>query len=521
VKALRPLLLIIAVAAVLRVLLAARQDLWADELFSLAIATGHSLEHPASAAVPALGDFVEPPAAVRPADFRKYLAHESPPAGPKRVLRAVLLSDTSPPLYYLGLAVWTRILGVTDFSVHGFSVFWSLATMPLIWLIGRRLAGAREALIACVLFTLAPMSLYYSVEGRMYSMLWFLGALTVWLTLRSHDRGGTAVMISWAVVSAAGLLTHYFYVFVWAACVLWLLFRPGSFSRAWLVGAVLAAVLLVAPWYSLVPASLAQWRVTGDWLDGIPPAGKLIIAPLTLGWSLLSGRGVWGGVKAFDTIGTLLVLALGLALLRRGRGGVIGGGRDLLWLWVIAACAGPVVFDLLRQTSTSLISRYALPGLPAALLLTAIAIGSLPPRLGLGALLLLVGTWSPGLRDIFRQRARAWEPYRPVAARVGNWAGPRDLLVVHSIPSGVLGVARYLPRDVPMAAWVGQLGNRRVPQDLGTLLQRRDRIALIRIHEVGEPAPEEEWLRAHATVLREERRDAAVVVYFAVPPTLR
>ena len=37
-----------------------RHCLWVDELFSLAIATGHSLEHPAAAAKPALGDFVEP-----------------------------------------------------------------------------------------------------------------------------------------------------------------------------------------------------------------------------------------------------------------------------------------------------------------------------------------------------------------------------------------------------------------------------------------------------------------------------
>jgi uncharacterized membrane protein len=521
VKTLRPLLFIIALAAVLRVFLAARQDLWADELFSLAMATGHSLEHPASAAVPAQGDFVEPPAATRPTDFQKYLDHESPAAGPKRVIRAVLLSDTSPPLYYLLLGAWTRILGTTDFSVHAFSGLWAIGTMPLIWLVGSRLGGPRVALIACVLFTLAPVSLYYSVEGRMYSMLWFLGALTIWLTLLAHDRGSAAVMLSWSLVSAAGLLTHYFYVFVWAACVLWLLLRPGRSSRGSLAGAVLAAVVLVAPWYSLVPQSLARWRVTGDWLDGLPPAGKLITAPLVLGWSLLSGRGVWGGVKPVDTIGALLVLALGLAFLRQGRHRVIAGGRDLLWLWVIAACAGPVVFDLLRQTSTSLISRYALAGLPAALLLLALAIGSLPRGLGMGALVLLIGTWAPGFRDIVRQRTRAWEPYRPIAARLGTWAGPRDLVLVHSIPSGVLGMARYLPPDVPLAAWVGQLGNRSVPEDLGTLLQDRDRVALIRIHEVGEPAPQEEWLRANTTVVGEERHEAAAIVYFALSPTRR
>ena len=82
----------------------------------------------------------------------------------------------------------------------------------------------------------------------------------------------------------------------------------------------------------------------------------------------------------------------------------------------------------------------------------------------------------------------------------------------------MLGIARYLRADVPMAAWVGQLGPARVPDDLTALLAGRDRVALIRIHEVGEPAPEEAWLRANATVLRDERRDGAVIVYFALSP---
>ena len=96
-------MLIVVMAALPRIVSMSRQDLWADEVFSLAVATGHSLEHPAAAAV-RLGDFVEPAGAVPPAAFRRYLAHDAPPAGPGRVIRAVLLSDTSPPLYYLALS---------------------------------------------------------------------------------------------------------------------------------------------------------------------------------------------------------------------------------------------------------------------------------------------------------------------------------------------------------------------------------------------------------------------------------
>ena len=55
-------LLIIATA--LRIYLAGRSGLRPDELFSLAMATGHSLEHPAAVADPKLGDFAEPNQAV-------------------------------------------------------------------------------------------------------------------------------------------------------------------------------------------------------------------------------------------------------------------------------------------------------------------------------------------------------------------------------------------------------------------------------------------------------------------------
>ena len=76
------LLAIFALAALVRVGLVERHSLWADEVFSLAIATGHSLEHPAATADPALGDFVEPEGPVYAEEFKRYLAHESPRRAP-------------------------------------------------------------------------------------------------------------------------------------------------------------------------------------------------------------------------------------------------------------------------------------------------------------------------------------------------------------------------------------------------------------------------------------------------------
>jgi hypothetical protein len=230
---------------------------------------------------------------------------------------------------------------------------------------------------------------------------------------------------------------------------------------------------------------------------------------------------VWGGLKGADVLVALAILAAAAAWLRRDRTAVFSGPRALLWLWALAACTGPVVFDLLRNTSTSLITRYALAGLPAGLLLAALAIAALPRRWGCAALALMLLAWVPGLRAGLQRGTRSWEPYRSIDAELGRTARPGDLLLVHAIPSGVLGIARYLDPGTPMTSWVGQLGNRRVPDDIARLLDRHGRVVLVRIHDINEPAPEEAWLRANATFLGQVDRVGVPITYFARLSTRR
>src|SRR5262249_57445497 len=112
--------------------------------------------HPAAAADPGLGDFVEMPNALPVQFYRRYLEHEETPAGLARIIRAVRLSDTSPPLYYLLLSFWTRALGTSDAALRLFSVLWALSTLPgLVYLAGR-LAGRPARLPVSVPFSPSP-----------------------------------------------------------------------------------------------------------------------------------------------------------------------------------------------------------------------------------------------------------------------------------------------------------------------------------------------------------------------------
>jgi hypothetical protein len=49
---------------------------------------------------------------------------------------------------------------------------------------------------------------------------------------------------------------------------------------------------------------------------------------------------------------------------------------------------------------------------------------------------------------------------------------------------------------------------------LESLAAGRRRIFLVTIHHVGEPAPEEDWLRAHATLADEYKKEDAKVLTF-------
>ena len=152
--------------------------------------------------------------------------------------------------------------------------------------------------------------------------------------------------------------------------------------------------------------------------------------------------------------------------------------------------------------------------LASVLVIAAVGLSRLRPMLRVAVLLVILLGWSSAVRGILTNPVRELEPYREVATKLSATVTSDDLVLVHSIPSGVLGIARYMTDAIAVASWVGQLGERRVPADIEALTEGRATVFLVRIHEVGEPAPEESWLRSNATLVGQSRRDAARLSVF-------
>lgn len=494
-----------------------RQTLWVDELFSLAMATGHSLEHPAAEADAKQGDFVQAEHPVPGDQWRSYAAHGQTPANLQRVMRAVFLSDTSPPLYYLLLSLWTQGMGTTDIALRAFSVLWFLACIPLVVLIARRIGGPRAELGAGLLFIASPIATYYSTEGRMYSLLWFCVAAAAFLSLcLSEKKRSLTVQVLWVLASSAGLLVHYFFLFPWCAMVGFLFLRPGLDTRFRLAVRVLLTVLVILPWYQYLPASLHHWRITQDWLNWLPHGFNRFRAACDLALQFFSNDGhyLWWDHSKKKIVLLCAFGLLGLVMLFRLRTQCFARNRLLLWGWFAAACLGPLVFDLVKHSYTVAIPRYAISALPAAASLSALALAGLPRILRYGLLALIVVAWSSTTRNIYHTPWRNDQQFAKLGQALNQQATERDLVLVHSIPSGAIGVARYTQTKARFVDWIGQLDTRRVPTSITALSAGFQRIFFVRFHEVGAPAPEEAWLREHAAIAQETHFGLIVFVEF-------
>ena len=212
--------------------------------------------------------------------------------------------DIHPPGYYLLLHVWRGLFGQSEFALRSLSVASGGALVLLTGLLGWRLFGRSVGLLAATLNAFSPFAVYYSQEARMYALL---GALSAAATLaafwfwerlpaasQDEERGFPVwTPLSYALIAAAGLYTHYAFVLVLMAhnllFALWWIRRSVRFGPNWrgLIPWVIAqfgAALLYVPWIR-VALNAAGWSSAGgDY--GLGPAMLDVIRVLTVGLTL-------------------------------------------------------------------------------------------------------------------------------------------------------------------------------------------------------------------------------------------
>lgn len=112
--------------------------------------------------------------------FSVWVAHHS--IG--EMLQWIVKIDQHPPLYYLLLHNWIALRGDTPYDVRLLSALFGAGTIPIVYLIGKRMSGAIIGLAAAVLLALSPVNIYYAQETRMYTLLTFNVAVATYALVR-------------------------------------------------------------------------------------------------------------------------------------------------------------------------------------------------------------------------------------------------------------------------------------------------------------------------------------------------
>ena len=119
-----------------------------------------------------------------------------------------LSGDPHPPLYYLLLKGWTALLGNGEFAVRSLSVAASVASLPLLYALGRRLFDRPVAKLAMLLAAISPLLVWYAQEARMYSLLLALTLAATWYLWQALDGNRRRYWALYAGFALAGAYTH-------------------------------------------------------------------------------------------------------------------------------------------------------------------------------------------------------------------------------------------------------------------------------------------------------------------------
>lgn len=130
-----------------------------------------------------------------------------------------------------------------------------VAGIPLLYLLGRTVTTAREALLAAGLLAVSYHHIWFSQNARGYSALASLTILATLLLVQGTARGRRSWFVAYGIVAALGIYTHLTMVFVVVAhalsfAVSWRQPRSREASRLLLLGLAVTGVcslILYAP----------------------------------------------------------------------------------------------------------------------------------------------------------------------------------------------------------------------------------------------------------------------------------
>ncbi|MBK8033890.1 MAG: glycosyltransferase family 39 protein [Chloroflexi bacterium] len=283
---------------------------------------------------------------------------------------------TNPPLYYVLLNVHAHLLGDSEFSLRLFSLLNSLLTIPLSYQLGKRIAGESEGWYAALLVTLSAQLWWAAQEARMYTLLavLILIAALAWQRLLTRPT-----RTAWLALIVAELLLLYAHntgvvAALWlnvVTLIAWLVRRRADRPhwRGWISSQVLVGLIWL-PYFVLrfLNLSEANAAVTSAPHIGFALIFELWLAFLIAPYSILRSEII--GFMFLVYISLIPVMIAALLVIRR-HAAWLGLHVLVLTLGLVAA---------LIVLGNDLHGRYLVMIVPLLFTVCGVVIAQLPKR---------------------------------------------------------------------------------------------------------------------------------------------
>jgi 4-amino-4-deoxy-L-arabinose transferase-like glycosyltransferase len=333
--------------------------------------------------------------------------------------------DTNPPMYFIALSILRLVAGESEYALRFLSVVMGVLTVPLLYLVGRRLFSPTAGMLAAVLGAFSPLLVWYAQEARMYTSLVVMSLASVYTLLRAMVPNASHAprwWMVWALVTAAALYTHFTIFFLLpfeGALILASLWR---LRRRWVIAAAIGLIVLG------LPIGLYGWSRSQTGVDrsfGFRPLASIVeevSSAFAVGRTNETFQPIWAVAPS------LLLLSIGsvVGFLKQRRSTII------VWMYLLVPLVGFYAVTFVRPLFSG--ARHLMLLVPPFYLLVAYGLAVLWQRMrvagaiALTTVVIIMGWW---LQVQFTDPAYLKDDMRSAACTIASRAAPEDVVIVH------------------------------------------------------------------------------------------
>lgn len=323
---------------------------------------------------------------------------------------------------YFGLLHGWLAFGKSEFTIRLLSVVFSVATIPLIYALARRLFDTRVALVSALLLTVNQVHIEFAQDARSYALVVFLATASWLLFVRALDDDRPRDWIGWIAATVLVSYAHIFGALVFAAELASLVFFERSKVPVRRVAACAAVIGVL-----LIPIGTIALFNDRDQLNWLHFRLQSVLNVLFA----FAGAGSVKGFSVTPALRVMVIALAGFAVVDFARRKPRPPELTRPYAIVLAGAFFPMGVSIIVSLFTPVLhGRFLLISQPLFLILVAVGLTRIPSaRLMRSTFAVLIALALA--RDWNYYQAATREDWRGATEYVVRAARPGDALIIY------------------------------------------------------------------------------------------